>query len=67
MTRAMNEVLERHFGQVSASLARQKSRVLLAGEPRRSAVPGIETRDEQTGIETDTGPVAETVAGAEHN
>ena len=46
MTRAMNEVLERHFGQVSASLARQKSRVLLAGEPRRSAVPGIETRDE---------------------
>ncbi|MFT3943818.1 MAG: methyltransferase [Ancrocorticia sp.] len=45
MTRAMNEVLERHFGQVSASLARQKSRVLVAGEPRRAAVTGIETRD----------------------
>ncbi len=36
MTRAMNEVLERHFGQVSASLARQKSRVLLASEPIRN-------------------------------
>ncbi len=45
MTRAMNEVLERHFGHVSASLARQKSRVLLATEPRRGIVPGIETRD----------------------
>lgn len=35
MTRAMNEVLGRHFGRVSASLARQKSRVLVAGESRR--------------------------------
>ncbi len=44
MTRAMNEVLERYFGQVHASLARQKSRVLLAGEPRDVAA-GLEMRD----------------------
>ena len=36
MTRAMNEVLERHFGSVTASLARQKSRVLIAADPLRS-------------------------------
>ena len=30
MTRAMNDVLGRHFGQVSAGLARQKSRLLTA-------------------------------------
>lgn len=34
MTRAMNGVLERYFEDVSASLARQKSRVLFAGVPR---------------------------------
>ena len=33
MTAAMNAVLSRHFGSVSASLARQKSRVLIASEP----------------------------------
>lgn len=42
MTRAMNAVLERHFGRVSASLARQKSRVLLAGEPRPAAHPSLD-------------------------
>ncbi|MFT2817570.1 class I SAM-dependent methyltransferase [Leifsonia sp. A12D58] len=36
MTAAMNAVLSRHFDSVSASLARQKSRVLTASEP---AVP----------------------------
>jgi 16S rRNA (guanine1207-N2)-methyltransferase len=35
MTRAMNEVLARVFGSVNASLAQQKSRVLIAREPRR--------------------------------
>lgn len=36
MTLAMNEVLCRHFGRVDVSLARQKSRVLLASVPRES-------------------------------
>lgn len=36
MTRAMNDVLLRHFGDVSATLARQKSRVLVARSPRES-------------------------------
>jgi len=35
MTRAMNDVLSRHFDDVSAGLARQKSRVLTARRPRR--------------------------------
>jgi 16S rRNA (guanine1207-N2)-methyltransferase len=41
MTRAMNEVLARHFGDVSATLARQKSRVLVARSPlpERDAPP----------------------------
>lgn len=39
MTRAMNEVLAASFGQVSASLARQKSRLLVAREPRPGAGP----------------------------
>lgn len=34
MTSSMNEVLGRHFGDVRASLARQKSRVLVAAGPR---------------------------------
>lgn len=37
MSHAMNEVLGRHFGEVSASLARQKSRVLTARSPRAGA------------------------------
>lgn len=39
MTHAMNEVLGRHFGEVTATLARQKSRVLVARSPR----PGEES------------------------
>jgi 16S rRNA (guanine1207-N2)-methyltransferase len=35
MTRAMNDVLGRHFDQVQAGLARQKSRLLTASGPRR--------------------------------
>jgi 16S rRNA (guanine1207-N2)-methyltransferase len=34
MTTAMNDVLQRHFDQVQAHLARQKSRVLVASVPR---------------------------------
>ncbi len=37
MTRGMNDVLGRHFGDVRASLGMQKSRVLVAGQPRRPA------------------------------
>ena len=40
MTPAQNEVLLRHFGRVDVSLARQKSRVLLATEPRQRAADG---------------------------
>ncbi|MBF4572321.1 methyltransferase [Herbiconiux sp. VKM Ac-1786] len=39
MTPAMNEVLERSFGRVTATLARQKSRVLVASEPHPHAEP----------------------------
>jgi len=39
MTPAMNDVLRRHFGDVRAGLARQKSRVLTASAPRPSATP----------------------------
>jgi 16S rRNA (guanine1207-N2)-methyltransferase len=37
MTRAMNEVLARYFGSVTASLAQQKSRVLIARDPQPAA------------------------------
>lgn len=37
MTLGMNEVLARHFGRVEASLARQKSRLLIA----RESIPGV--------------------------
>ncbi|MET4053255.1 16S rRNA (guanine1207-N2)-methyltransferase [Frigoribacterium sp. PvP054] len=37
MTLAMNDVLRRHFGEVTAGLARQKSRVLTATSPRPGA------------------------------
>lgn len=37
MTVAMNEVLQRSFGRLDVSLARQKSRVLIAREPRELA------------------------------
>jgi len=40
MTPAMNDVLDDSFAQVRASLARQKSRVLVAGGPRRPAGAG---------------------------
>ncbi|WP_423920304.1 class I SAM-dependent methyltransferase [Frigoribacterium sp. 2-23] len=39
MTVAMNEVLGRHFGEVRAGLARQKSRVLTARAPRPQPAP----------------------------
>lgn len=40
MSRAMNDVLGRHFGSVSAGLARQKSRLLTATGPRAADGPG---------------------------
>ncbi|TFC40782.1 methyltransferase domain-containing protein [Cryobacterium sp. TMT1-21] len=40
MTTAMNEVLSRHFGSVSVSPARQKSRVLTASVPLLAATDG---------------------------
>jgi 16S rRNA (guanine1207-N2)-methyltransferase len=40
MTRAMNDVLSDSFSEVRASLARQKSRVLVAGGPRPEAGTG---------------------------
>jgi 16S rRNA (guanine1207-N2)-methyltransferase len=48
ISRAMNEVLGRHFGLVDVSLARQKSRVLIASEPlpTNSAFPIIEFNEE---------------------
>ncbi|MFD2793337.1 class I SAM-dependent methyltransferase [Promicromonospora vindobonensis] len=39
MTHGMNDVLGASFGQVSASLARQKSRLLIAREPRSDVGP----------------------------
>jgi 16S rRNA (guanine1207-N2)-methyltransferase len=42
MSVAMNEVLRRHFGGVTVSPARQKSRALLATQPIRPAAPGLE-------------------------
>lgn len=39
MTHAMNDVLGASFGQVNASLARQKSRLLIAREPRSDVGP----------------------------
>ena len=41
MTTAMNEVLARHFGTVSAGLARQKSRILTAADPRVTPTSGF--------------------------
>ena len=38
MTRGMNEVLARHFGQLDVSLARQKSRLLIARLPKLGAL-----------------------------
>jgi 16S rRNA (guanine1207-N2)-methyltransferase len=40
MTRSMNDVLARSFERVDVSLARQKSRVLIARAPRVVAAPG---------------------------
>lgn len=46
MSRGMNEVLERYFGEVRAGLGRQKSRVLLArGTLPTPAAPGFPQRE----------------------
>ncbi|MFJ6002893.1 class I SAM-dependent methyltransferase [Arthrobacter sp. NPDC092385] len=41
MSLSMNEVLGRYFADVTAGLARQKSRVLIAGNPRMGTVPAF--------------------------
>lgn len=56
MTPTQNEVLLRRFGRVDVSLARQKSRVLLATEPRRPAAEAEpswprHSHDEALGLE----------------
>jgi len=51
MTTAMNDVLGRHFASVQASLARQKSRVLVATTPR----PRGETRWPEQKVHADLG------------
>jgi 16S rRNA (guanine1207-N2)-methyltransferase len=50
MTTAMNEVLSRHFEHVSATLARQKSRALVARSPRADVAspPWPRTRHDAT-------------------
>ncbi|WP_368497988.1 class I SAM-dependent methyltransferase [Herbiconiux sp. A18JL235] len=45
MTPAMNEVLGASFGEVRATLARQKSRVLVASNPRTDAAPAALRRE----------------------
>ena len=53
LTRGMNDVLARHFGQVGASLGRQKSRVLRASEPIRdgpSTQPARQRHDDLGGV-----------------
>ena len=47
MTRSMNDALSDYFGAVSASLARQKSRVLMASDPR-PVVPSSATEHPAT-------------------
>jgi len=42
MTTTMNEVLVRHFGRVDVTHARQKSRALIASEPRASDPPVVQ-------------------------
>jgi 16S rRNA (guanine1207-N2)-methyltransferase len=41
MNRGMNEVLARYFDDVTATLGRQKSRVLVARSPKADAVPRV--------------------------
>jgi len=57
MTPAMNEVLRRHFGEVTASLAAQKSRVLTASKPLAAseAVAGAEPEWPHRAVHADLG------------
>ncbi|MGY1770009.1 class I SAM-dependent methyltransferase [Blastococcus sp. SYSU D00813] len=52
MTHAMNDVLRTGFTDVSATLARQKSRLLVARRPRRDVAPSFPRcrRDDATGL-----------------
>jgi 16S rRNA (guanine1207-N2)-methyltransferase len=53
MTHAMNDVLRTGFADVSATLARQKSRVLVARAPRPGVTPSFPRcrRDEASGLD----------------
>jgi 16S rRNA (guanine1207-N2)-methyltransferase len=57
MTTRMNEALAVHFGEVRASLARQKSRVLVARDPQPGLAGGV-VRDihSENGIRFETAP-----------
>ncbi|GAA3877144.1 hypothetical protein GCM10022381_19610 [Leifsonia kafniensis] len=61
MTPAMNEVMRRHFGEVTASLAAQKSRVLTASKPLAAGGTGDTGSTGDTG---DTGSTGESTADA---
>jgi 16S rRNA (guanine1207-N2)-methyltransferase len=60
MSRGMNDVLGRHFASVRASLGAQKSRVLIAREPRRPTG----TRYPLTGFDPDLGLEIRAYGGA---
>jgi 16S rRNA (guanine1207-N2)-methyltransferase len=58
MSLGMNAVLERHFRTVQPQLARQKSRLIIAGGPRRATA---DTAAEETGAQS-SGPAVEHLA-----
>lgn len=51
MTPAMSTALARHFGHVHATLARQKSRCLVAARPRPGEIPRFRSRVHAAGID----------------
>ncbi len=55
MTPRMNAVLAEHFGRVDVSHARQKSRLLIASEPRAGSAPVPDLREEE-GIRYEPAP-----------
>jgi 16S rRNA (guanine1207-N2)-methyltransferase len=50
MTTTMNDVLRRHFADVRAGLARQKSRVITAAGPRAPLTPEFPTQSEHPDV-----------------
>lgn len=67
MSRGMNEVLARYFGEVSAGLGRRKARVLTARAPRSSeeiGEPRFPTRSRDPELEFDLFALGATFGGA---